>query len=62
MNKLEELKKLEDFRLAELLHALNREDVLYKYPELGKAYAEYMDAVSNTHKYCFARVAAMNRE
>jgi len=62
MDKLEELQKLEEFRLAELLHALNREDVLYRYPELGKAYADYMDAVSNTHKYCRAQIAAHCRE
>ncbi len=57
MSKLDELKRVEAFRLAELLRALNRE-VLYKYPEIGKAYAEYMEAVEDTQRYCYERVAA----
>ncbi len=61
MDRLDELEKLEDFRLSELLHELNHGDALRTYPELGEAYAKYMAAVADTQRYCFSQVAAMNR-
>lgn len=61
-NKLDELQAQEDYLLQGLLHELNRGDILRSHPELQEAYTKYMAAVSDTQRYCYAQVAAMNRD
>lgn len=62
MDTLESLTSLEEFLLWELMRELNRGNVLNENPELKAAYTKYMKAVEDTQRYCYKRVAAMNRD